>query len=379
MAKASPAEVLSRTGWARSVGGAGPYLTLFSRAGIGRSAADKALAKLEIHELPSARGCTYVVPASDFALALRVSQGFSDEPEMRTARKLGVTDAEIDRLSAAVVKALAKGPATPEEIREATGGAARSLGEEGKKKGLSTTLPVSLGKLQAVGEIRRIPTDGRLDQQRYRYALWRPNPLAKNALTKEEAYVELARRFFTWIGPATLEEFRWFSALGAKVAKTALSPLALVPVESGSDRMMLREDLESFRSYQAPKKPSYTLVSLLDGHFHLRRDVKTLLDPADAKRKVFGDKGLEPVGGLSDLPSHAIVDRGRLAGLWEYDPESESIAWSAFGEKDKALVEAVARTETFVRSDLGDARSFSLDSPKSRAPRIEALRKAAKR
>ena len=34
---------------------------------------------------------------------------------------------------------------------------------------------------------------------------------------------------------------------------------------------------------------------------------------------------------------------------------------------------AVERTERFVRDDLGDARSFSLDSPKSRAPRIEAL------
>jgi hypothetical protein len=36
----------------------------------------------------------------------------------------------------------------------------------------------------------------------------------------------------------------------------------------------------------------------------------------------------------------------------------------------------VARAEQYVREGLGDARSFSLDSPKSRAPRIEALRKA---
>jgi hypothetical protein len=40
--------------------------------------------------------------------------------------------------------------------------------------------------------------------------------------------------------------------------------------------------------------------------------------------------------------------------------------------------EAVARTESYIQSDLGDARSFSLDSPKSRQPRIEALRKMAK-
>jgi hypothetical protein len=33
--------------------------------------------------------------------------------------------------------------------------------------------------------------------------------------------------------------------------------------------------------------------------------------------------------------------------------------------------------EEFVRGELGDARSFSLDSPKSRVPRIQALRAAA--
>ena len=62
--------MLERSGWSRSVGGCGPYLTLFARAGLSRADADAAVAKLQIHELPSARGCTYVVPSSDFALAL---------------------------------------------------------------------------------------------------------------------------------------------------------------------------------------------------------------------------------------------------------------------------------------------------------------------
>src|SRR5262245_47644242 len=68
----SAAEVLQQSGWARSVGGVGPYLTLFSRAALGRQEVDTALERLEINELPSARGCTYVVPASDFVIALRV-------------------------------------------------------------------------------------------------------------------------------------------------------------------------------------------------------------------------------------------------------------------------------------------------------------------
>ena len=41
-----PADVLAQTGWARSVGGVGPYLTLFSRAGTAREAVDQAGGKV---------------------------------------------------------------------------------------------------------------------------------------------------------------------------------------------------------------------------------------------------------------------------------------------------------------------------------------------
>src|ERR1700676_3397678 len=75
----SAAEVLGRTGWARSGGGTGASLTLFPRAGLSRDEVDASVARLEIHELPSARGCTYVLPASDFALGLTLGRGFSDE------------------------------------------------------------------------------------------------------------------------------------------------------------------------------------------------------------------------------------------------------------------------------------------------------------
>jgi len=51
------------------------------------------------------------------------------------------------------------------------------------------------------------------------------------------------------------------------------------------------------------------------------------------------------LGELPDLPSHAILDRGRIVGLWEYDTAADSIAWISFVKKDKALEDAVARME----------------------------------
>src|SRR5215472_786244 len=130
---ASAGKVLERTGWARSVGGAGPYLALFVRAGLPRVAVDAAVARLEIHELPSARGCTYVLPESDFALGLTLAQSLGGE--MTVAEKLGVTQREIAKLCDAVLRALENGPLDPEQIRAATGKASRNLGPEGKKKG----------------------------------------------------------------------------------------------------------------------------------------------------------------------------------------------------------------------------------------------------
>jgi hypothetical protein len=370
----SAGEVLAKTGWARSVGGSAPYLTLFARAGLSREAVDQAVADLEICELPAARGCTYVVPAADFALALKAGEGFSTTQEVRLACKLGASMAELDHLSTEVLDALADGALDPKELRERIGTAIREFGAEGVKKGMATTLPVALGRLQEEGRIRRISINGRLDQQRYRYTRW---TLAPCELSTEEAQIELARRYFTWAGPATLAEFQWFSALGVKAAKAATEPLGLVPLDEGDARLMLPADREALRAFKVPKKPEYALVASIDGIALLRRALAELMNANDLDRQMFTEQGYKTGSGLMDLPSHGIFDRGRLIGLWEYDVPGESIAWMTFTAPDAALKKAVARTEEFIRTQLGDARSFSLDSPKSRTPRIEALRKAA--
>jgi hypothetical protein len=100
------------------------------------------------------------------------------------------------------------------------------------------------------------------------------------------------------------------------------------------------------------------------------------MDENDRKRSFVTSDGKEAGSALKDLPSHAIVDRGRVVGLWEFDPETNSIAWMSFIPKNKDLERAVRATEEYVQTQLGDARSFSLDSPTKRAPRIAALKNA---
>jgi hypothetical protein len=365
--------VLANTGWARSVGGANPYVTLFARAGVSREQVDLDIRNEEIHELPSARGCTYVVPRQDYALALTVGQGFSDESAMATARKfLGVTDQEIDRLMTRVEEALSQGPLDPRQIKDKVGDASRSLGEEGKKRGQTTTLPLALGFLQSQGRIRRIPIGGRIDQQRYMYQLWSPSPLDNCRLEKDEAYGQLARKYFGWAGPATADHFRWFSGLGVKVAKEAIDSADLVEMDGG---FLLPKDLVgAFEDFRIPSEPIYALVSSIDSHLLLRRDLPNLISSEDAERRMADAKGLVKVSGLQDLSNQAILDRGRVVGIWEYDSVAQEIVWHSFVPVDEALRKTITRTEEYIRSDLGDMRSFSLDSPASREPVIRALR-----
>jgi hypothetical protein len=148
-------------------------------------------------------------------------------------------------------------------------------------------------------------------------------------------------------------------------------------MEPGSDRLLLPDDAAAFKAFEAPTSPQYSLVSGLDPITANRREMQSLIDPKDRERAVMVAANTKPLGGLVDLPSHAILDRGQVIGLWEFDVDSSSIVSTTFGrKKDKALDAAIEETQAFVRDQLGDARSFSLDSPKSRAPRVEALRKA---
>jgi hypothetical protein len=361
-----PAGVLAATGWARSVGGANPYLSMFARAGTGRAEVDAAVAALEVHELPSVRGCTYVLPSVHYGLGLRLGRG-APEADLRTLEKLGVPRSEVDTLCTAVLDTLDGGEALdPTQLKDRLGDRVRSLGEEGRKRGQSTTLPAALGLLQAAGEIRRVPANGRLDQQRFSYVRW-SGP--SSGLTDEEARTELARLYFGWTGPATVGHFRWFSAFSAAQAKAALAPLGLT--ELGDGYLMPAELVDEFEAYRVPARPSYALLAGIDALVLLRRDVAALLDESDVD--TLGS--LQP-GGLMDLADHAIVDRGRLVGVWQYDVEAGEVVTRLFGaaKPDEAFRDAVERTTAYVRDQLGDARSFSLDSPKSRAPRIAALR-----
>lgn len=356
---------------------------MFARTEHGSKVVDQIATDLRIHELPAARGCTYVAPAEHFGLALSVGQQFSESGGEATARKfLGLTDEELEALCQGTIQALAEGPLDPHGIKKHLGELVRNLGEEGKKRGQTTFLANALAKLQREGQVRRISANGRLDSQSYRYALWTNGPEVGNASARDDAYRQLAQLYFDWIGLAKLSHFQWFSGLGVAASKKAIEALDLVAlgadlIEGSATKeswLIHRTEVEAFQNFHAPNEPQVRLISSLDGLFLLRRDFLPLVDAEHRETPVFSGAKQTSVGILSDLPNNAIVDRGQVIGLWEYDSFAGKIAYFSFvGESEDLKIE-LDRVETMIRNELGDARNFSLDSPESRKPYVDALR-----
>ncbi|WP_144672726.1 DNA glycosylase AlkZ-like family protein [Arthrobacter sp. U41] len=372
LAGCTPEQVFARVGWARSVGGANPYLTLFARSGIRRERVDADVLARRILELPAARGCTYVLGREDFAWALQLGQDAA-EAAVKVVGRLGVDRGEIALLEEQVLHTLAEAtvPLDPRQLKDELGESVRNLGEEGKKKGATTTLPTALGILQSQGRIRRVPANGRLDQQRYAYELWNLPP---SPLDADDARAELIRRYLAWTGGATFKQSQWFTAFTVAQSKAALAACGAVevPTAAGETLWMLPDDVEQLAAFEEPADEQIQLLAGTDSLALLRRNAADLLADEDQHIKALGSLALQ-----ADLPDHPIVDRGRIIGLWQYDPGKERIVpWLFHGTTD-AVSRRIADVEDWIREDLGDFRAFSLDSPATRQKRIDGLAAAA--
>lgn len=353
------AECLVQTGWARTVGGSNPYLHIWARTGHTREEVDAAFAQGEVMELPSARGCTYLVPAAHAGLALAIGRGFSDAAQIRTAKnKLAVSDDDIQRYCDVVLEALAGGPMTPAAMKDALGDRVVNFGEAGKKVGITTSLALALNPLRSQGRVRNVPTNGRLDNERYEYVLWNDAPVAP-----ENADVELARLYWQWNDAATLDEFRWFSGFGAGRAKQSMAGLELVECEGGLNL--------ASRGEHDPGLAATRAVGHIDNLFHLRRTLAEHLTPAAAKHPVW--EALPP-GMLGNLPGQGWVREGMLIGVWDFDVVRGEVVSLIFEDAPADFEKERERLQAYVAGQLGEVRCHSLDGVKNQQKRVAAMR-----
>jgi hypothetical protein len=153
-------------------------------------------------------------------------------------------------------------------------------------------------------------------------------------LARDEALAELARRYFTSHGPATVHDFAWWSGL---LLSDAADGLAMA---SGA---LVSMDLAGRKYWTAPSappggaSPRAFLLPAFDEYTVAYRDRAAVLEPAHARQA-------ESMGILRP----AIVVNGRVVGTWTRTLGKRSVAvnvspFTRLGSRARRAVAAAAR------------------------------------
>jgi hypothetical protein len=340
----------------------------------------------EVQVTPAVRGCMYLVARRDVPLALRVADLLSRPRVEREHEKAGVRPGEVEEVGAAVLEVLgALGPLTPEALRRALpAGAVRSLGEAGKKLGISSPLPSALRRLELAGRVERRLEGKRLDSERYLWRVAAVNPFDGSMLPEDPLgpYAGLARIFFRAAGLGTQKAFAGWAGIPQRDAKAALERCALLPalIEGTDEVHYLLEERRDLLDKAEEAAHAVAFLSFEDNLVALHGGPALLIDAEHHTASVAGRGHTRSTvqGEASKISLRSVVAEGGIAGFWEYDPDAGAVVYAAFGSLSKGtraqLDTAAEGLSQFLTDDLGHGRSFSLDTDNELRTRSRQVR-----
>ena len=206
-------------------------------------------------------------------------------------RRLGLDAAVLKRSLAAIARALRDGA---QLTRAEIGSVLHRAGIKAETQ--------ALAHVMMNAEIEGIVCSGARKGKQFTYALLETRAPRVPALTRDEALGELARRYFTSHGPATLKDYVWWSGLTAGDARRGIEI-------AGSD--LEREAIDGRTYWSAPsarKAAPHT-------------DGAHLLPNYDEYVVAYRDRD-----SLSDVFGHSLIIEGRPAGSWTRTATRDSVS-----------------------------------------------------
>jgi hypothetical protein len=205
-------------------------------------------------------------------------------------------------------------------------------------------------------EMEGIICSGRLKDDKQTYVLlplWIPKT---KSFYRDEALKELARRYFTSHGPATLQDFNWWSGLSSSDSKLALE----------LNKADLHSEVIENQSYWfadssiLPKKDpdEIYLLPAYDEFLISYRDRSASL-PSSNQSKAVSNNGIF-------YPT--IVKSGRILGTWKHSANRERVIleMNIFDKHDPGkeldFTEAAARYAKFINKEVKTIRTGNQDS-----------------
>ncbi len=272
------------------------------------------------------RGTMHFVPAEDARWMLQLSAARMVAGDARRLKQLELDEAIIEHCKQLFTDALSGGkrlsrPAMMALLEQAgiatTGGRGYYILWHAAQSGLICVGPME-GKQQ---------TFALLDE-------WAPGA---RMLSREEALAELAGRYFASRGPATVQDFAWWSGLPMSDAKTGLE----------AAKVKLTSEIIDGKEYWLSSS-SPALVDEATGTVLLPGFDEYLLGYKDRSAVLAAEHAAKVIPGGNGVFQPIIVVGGQVVGAWKRTIKKTKVevALTPFAERDQAgpqLQEAISR------------------------------------
>lgn len=267
------------------------------------------------------RGTLHFVAAADAAWMLDLLAPRVIARAARRYRQLGLDDAAFERSRALFVDAL-------QGDKQLTRHALMQLLEVAR---ISTAGQRGIHILGRLAQEGLVCLGARAGKQQTFALLSEWVPQART-LTRPEGLAELSRRYFTSHGPATLQDFVWWSGLSTSDARTGLEMAMPQLAQETIDGRAYWVSTSASQS-QTPSPTAY-LLPAFDEYLVGYRDRSAVLDPTHVKQTNAGGGMLSPT---------LVVD-GQIAGTWKRTLKKSAVVimLSLFRQLTKAEGQAAA-------------------------------------
>jgi len=176
-------------------------------------------------------------------------------------------------------------------------------------------------------ELEGITCSGKIKNGKQTYALLEERVTVKNKLKKEEALAELAARYFRSRGPATLEDFSWWSGLSIKDCRQAAE---IIKNDFISEKIETKNYFfsNSF-SIQKTNNEAAFLLPAFDEFVIAYKDRSASLSREQHKKSISSNGVFRPM----------IVVNGQIIGIWKRTIQKKETVIEAnyFGPQSKEV------------------------------------------
>lgn len=201
------------------------------------------------------------------------------------------------------------------------------------ESGVAADHGVRLGHILIRAELDRVVCSGPRIGKQLTYALFDERVPETKPIDRDEALARLTRLYFQSHGPATLQDFVWWSGLTTAEAKRGVE---MVDVERVSIDEKVHWSLPT-RDAAADSSHSAHLLPAFDEYFVAYKDRQPVFDPHDRELTA------------PDVLGPTVIIGGTVAGRWKKTKSIEVKFTRALKKTERVAVDqATARYETYL-------------------------------